>query len=57
MNAYIEIDSKTAASVFGGKDETTAQVVEFIAECIGSVAKIIWIAANIKKMRNPAGTK
>ena len=56
MNTFIEIDSKTAALVFGGKDEATANVVEFIAECIGSVAKIIWLAARMKKALTAPGT-
>ena len=56
MNAFIEIDSKAAALVFGGKDEATAKVVEFIAECIGSVAKIIWMAARMKKALTAPGT-
>ena len=56
MNTFIEIDSKTAALVFGGKDEATAKVVEFIAECIGSVAKIIWLAARMEKALTAPGT-
>lgn len=56
MNAFIEIDSKAAALVFGGKDEATAKVVEFIAECIGSIAKMIWLASRMKKMFTSPGT-
>ncbi|MBO5920124.1 MAG: hypothetical protein J6Q34_06510 [Bacteroidales bacterium] len=56
MNAFIEIDSKAAALVFGGKDEATAKVVEFIAECIGSIAKMIWLASRMKRMLTSPGT-
>jgi hypothetical protein len=56
MNAFIEIDSKAAALVFGGKDEATAKIVEFIAECIGSVAKMIWLAAKMKRALTAPGT-
>ena len=55
MNTMIEIDSKTASMVFGGKDEQTAQLVEFIAECIGSIAKMIYMANKLRKLLvNPA---
>ena len=50
MNAMIEIDSKAASKVFGGKNEQTAQLVEFIAECIGTVAKMIYMANKLRKM-------
>lgn len=50
MKTFIEIDSKAAALVFGGKDEATAKIVEFIAECIGSIAKMLWMASRMKKM-------
>ena len=56
MNAFIEIDSKAASLVFGGKDEATAKFVEFIAECIGSVAKMIWMATKMKRMFTSPGT-
>lgn len=55
MNTMIEIDSKAASMVFGGKNEQTAQLVEFIAECIGSIAKMIYMANKLRKMLvNPA---
>lgn len=55
MNTMIEIDSKAASMVFGGKDEQTAQLVEFIAECIGSIAKMIYMANKLRKLLvNPA---
>ena len=56
MKTFIEIDSKAAALVFGGKDKATAKIVEFIAECIGSVAKMIWLAAKMKKALTAPGT-
>jgi hypothetical protein len=56
MKTFIEIDSKAAALVFGGKDEATAKIVEFIAECIGSIAKMIWLASRMKKMFTSPGT-
>ena len=55
MNTMIEIDSKAASMVFGGKDEQTAQLVEFIAECIVSIAKMIYMANKLRKLLvNPA---
>lgn len=50
MNTFIEIDAKAASMVFGGKDEQTAQLVEFIAECIGSIAKMLYMANKLRKM-------
>ena len=50
MNTMIEIDSKAASMVCGGKDEQTARLVEFIAECIGSIAKMIYMANKLRKM-------
>ena len=32
MNTMIELDTMAASQIFGGKDEQTAQIVEFIAE-------------------------
>ena len=55
MNGLVEIVIKEASTVMGGKDEQTAQLVEFIAECIGTIAKMIWLANKFRKMFiNPA---
>ena len=50
METFIEIDARTASMIFGGKDEQTAQLVEFIAECIGAVAKMLFMANKLRKM-------
>ena len=50
MNNLIEIGFKEAASIYGGKDKEVAKRVEFIAECIGSICKMIYMANQIRKM-------
>lgn len=49
MGNLIELDICEAALIYGGKNEQTARLVEFIAECIGSLAKAIYTAYNFKK--------
>ncbi len=50
MKNFMEIGTAEACSVFGGKDENTAKLVAFIAECIGSIAKMIYLANQFRKM-------
>jgi len=55
MRNLTELQVYEAVSVFGGKDEATAKLVSFIAECIGSIAKMIYMANQLRKMfLNPA---
>ncbi len=55
MKSFVEIELNEAVMVFGGRNEETAKVVEFIAQCIGSVAKMIYLANRLRKMlSNPA---
>ncbi len=55
MNRLIELEMVEATAVLGGKDEDTAKLVAFIAECIGTIAKMIYMANNLRKMlTNPA---
>ena len=55
MKNLIALQTYEAVSVFGGKDEETAKLVSFIAECIGSIAKMIYLANQFRKMfLNPA---
>lgn len=55
MDRFVEIGMAEASAIMGGKDEQTAQLVEFIAECIGTIAKMIWLANKFRKMLvNPA---
>lgn len=55
MNRLVEIEIGEAASVFGGKNQETAELVAFIAECIGTIAKMIYVANKLRKMfTNPA---
>lgn len=49
MYTMIELDTMAASRIYGGKDEQTAQIVEFIAECIGSIAKMIYLANKLRK--------
>ena len=50
MNRMIELEICEAAAICGGKNEETAQLVSFIAECIGSIAKMIYLANQMRKM-------
>ncbi len=50
MNGFVEIGIKEASLVMGGKDEQTAQLVAFIAECIGTIARMIYLANKFRKM-------
>lgn len=50
MNNLIEIGLKEAASIYGGKDKEVARLVEFIAECIGSLCKMIYMANQFRKL-------
>ncbi|MBQ7774257.1 MAG: hypothetical protein IJ383_09400 [Bacteroidales bacterium] len=55
MGNFIEIDIRQASAIYGGKNEETARLVEFIAECIGTIAKMIYMANQFRKMFfNPA---
>jgi hypothetical protein len=50
MKTFVELQMNEASSVMGGRDEQTAQLVAFIAECIGSIAKMIYVANKFRKM-------
>lgn len=50
MNTMIELDTFAASRIYGGKDEQTARLVEFIAECIGSIVKMIYLANKLRKI-------
>lgn len=50
MNRMVELEICEAAAICGGKNEETAQLVSFIAECIGSIAKMIYLANQMRKM-------
>ena len=50
MKTFVELQMDEASSVMGGRDEQTAQLVAFIAECIGSIAKMIYVANQFRKM-------
>ena len=55
MDKMTEIQICEASSVYGGKNAETAELVTFIAECIGSIAKMIYLANQFRKMFiNPA---
>lgn len=45
MNALIEISANESSRIFGGRSEEIANVVEFAAQCIGALAKIIYLTA------------
>lgn len=50
MKNLVELQMSEASSIMGGRDEQTAQLVAFIAECIGSIAKMIYMANQFRKM-------
>ena len=50
MKTFVELQMNEASSVMGGRDEQTAQLVAFISECIGSIAKMIYVANQFRKM-------
>ncbi len=50
MKTLVEIQMNEASSIMGGRDEQTAEVVAFIAECIGTIAKMIYMANQFRKM-------
>lgn len=55
MESFVEIGTICASGIFGGKDKETAQLVEFIAEVIGSIAKAIYMINRFRKLfTNPS---
>lgn len=55
MEKMIEIRICEASAIYGGKNAETAELVTFIAECIGSIAKMVYLANQFRKMlTNPA---
>ena len=50
MKTLVELQMNEASMVIGGRNEQTAEVVAFIAECIGSIAKMIYVANQFRKM-------
>lgn len=50
MKSLVEMNRLEASAVVGGKDPEVAQLVEFIAECIGSFAKMIYMANRFRKL-------
>lgn len=50
MDSFVEIGTICASNVFGGKNKQTAELVEFIAEVIGSIAKAIFMIGRFKKL-------
>lgn len=57
MGNLIELDIYSASLIYGGKNKETAKLVEFVAECIGSLAKAIYMAFQFKKMFMSPGIK
>ena len=50
MKTLVELQMNEASSIMGGCDEQTAEVVAFIAECVGAIAKMIYVANQFRKM-------
>ena len=55
MGIY-EMDMPEACAVYGGRNKETAQLVAFIAECIGTIAKMIYMANKFRKMFSAPAT-
>lgn len=56
MERFHEVGMAEACSVCGGKDKEVAKLVSFIAECIGSIAKMIYMANKFRKMLSAPAT-
>lgn len=56
MKNIYELGMAEACAVYGGKDKDTAKLVAFIAECIGSIAKMIYMANKFRKMFSAPAT-
>ncbi len=55
MKSFVEIGTVCASEIYGGKNKETAQLVEFIAELVGSIAKAIYMINRFRKLlTNPA---
>ncbi len=56
MENLYELEMAEACTICGGKDKETAKLVAFIAECIGSIAKMIYMANKFRKMLSAPAT-
>lgn len=56
MAQFSEIGIAEACCIYGGRNEETAKLVAFIAECIGSIAKMIYLANQFRKMLSAPAT-
>ena len=56
MKNLHELEMAEACTICGGKDKETAKLVAFIAECIGSIAKMIYMANKFRKMLSAPAT-
>lgn len=45
MYKMIEIQEKECALIYGGRDEDVARFVEFVSQCVGALAKLVYLAA------------
>jgi|GEM_PF-2297400 len=45
MNGLVEISAAESTLIYGGRDEEVAKVVEFVAQCVGALAKILYLTA------------
>lgn len=45
MNGFVEISLSECCTVYGGRNENVAKVVEFVAQCIGAFAKLLYLTS------------
>ena len=45
IKGFIEADRAECMAVYGGKNEGIAHIVEFVAQCVGAFAKLIYLTA------------
>ena len=45
MNGFIEIGPAECMAIYGGRNEGVASIVEFVAQCIGAFAKLMYLTA------------
>lgn len=45
MGGLVELTVEESVTVYGGRNESVARVVEFVAQCIGAFAKMMYLTA------------
>ncbi|MBR5857071.1 MAG: hypothetical protein IKY70_07345 [Bacteroidales bacterium] len=43
MNGFVGIGMAECSAVYGGRSESVARIVEIVAQCVGTLAKLIYL--------------